>query len=71
MYVEVHSLLWEERRFLRLPIQGTCSNVCTLVLTRYILKPKLRKEHNLLGSKQGEEVEEPGPDDVGSLRLAV
>jgi len=53
------------------PIQRRCSDVCTLVLTRYIPRPKIRKEHNLLGGKKEEEVEEPEPVDVGSLCLAV
>ncbi len=54
------------------PTHGTFSNVCTLVLTRYIPKPKIRKEHNLLGAKkEGEEVEETEPVDVGPLSLAV
>jgi len=52
-------------------INGTCSNMCTLVLTRYITKPKVRKEHNLLEGKKGEEVEEPELVVVSSLRLAA
>ena len=71
MYVEAYSLLRKEHQFSRLPLHGTFSNVCTLVLTRYILKPKIRKEHNLLGGKKEEEVEETEPIDVGPLSLAV
>jgi hypothetical protein len=52
-------------------IQGTYSNICTLVLTRYIHKPKVRKEHNLFESKKEGEVKEPEPVDVSSLYLAV
>ena len=53
------------------PIQGACSNVCALVLTRYIPQLRVKKEHNLLEGKKEGEVEEPEPVDVGSLRLAV
>ena len=69
MYVEVHSFLSSVLATAR--IQGPCSNVCTLVLTRYIPRPKIRKEHSLLGGKNEEEVEEPEPVDVSSLSLAV
>lgn len=48
--------------------KGTCSNMSPLVLTRYILKPKVRKEHSLLESKKEGEVQEPEPEDVSSLR---
>ena len=71
MYVEAYSLLRKERQVSRLPPHGAFSNVCTLVLTRYILKPKIRKEHSLLGGKKEDEVEETEPVDVGPLRLAV
>ena len=45
--------------------------MCPLVLTRYMPKPKARKEHNLLESKKGEYVEEPEPVDVSLPCLAV
>ena len=66
MYVEVHLLLWKAPRFSQPPLK----ELPTLVLTRYILKPKVRKAHNLLESKQEEEVQEPEPVDVSSLRRA-
>ena len=71
MYVDVHSLLWEEHQFSRRPIHGTSSNICTLVLTRYILKPKVRKEHNLLEGTKEAEVEETESVDVSPLGLAA